>query len=185
LPGPIRARYRALRRKHPEWTREHAYAVAVNAVKYSSATGDSKLPGKQNQRKSKVAAHTRAARKWERMKAGSGGKKNLSIDTALIGDIDLSTTKDDKKKKGAEVVKLKVNDKSKTASDKKSGSSTKEDDKSGKMGAASDGNRSPESLKKTIKAYMKNKSKMTPEQRKKVEARIKSSKQQLGQKGKM
>lgn len=52
----------------------------------------------------------------------------------------------------------------------------------GKEGAASDGNRSPDKLKKTIAAYKKKKGKMSSSQRKKVEARIKSSQQQLGQK---
>lgn len=190
LPGPIRARYRALRRKHPEWTREHCYAVAVNAVKYSRATGDSKLPGKQNQRKSKVAAHTRAANKWDRMTSNHSYEE-------LIEEIQLATTtkkKDDKSSSFKLNIKDKSKDKEKEAgSDKeketfdpknktKKGNDAK---KTGKTGAASDGNRNPDDLKKTIKAYKKNKSKLSPEQRKKVEARIKSSKQQLGQKGKM
>lgn len=52
----------------------------------------------------------------------------------------------------------------------------------GKMGAASDGNRSDGALSKTIAAYKKKKKKMSSSQRKKVEARIKSSQQQLGKK---
>jgi hypothetical protein len=52
----------------------------------------------------------------------------------------------------------------------------------GKEGAASDGNRNAGSLAKTIAAYKKKKGKMSSSQRKKVEARIKSSQQQLGQK---
>lgn len=54
--------------------------------------------------------------------------------------------------------------------------------KTGKMGAASDGNRSAGSLAKTMAAYKKKKKNMSSAQRKKVEARIKSSQQQLGQK---
>lgn len=52
----------------------------------------------------------------------------------------------------------------------------------GKEGAASDGNRSDGALSKTIAAYKKKKAKMSPGQRKKVEARLKSSQQQLGKK---
>jgi hypothetical protein len=58
----------------------------------------------------------------------------------------------------------------------------KEKPKTGKMGAASDGNRSSGSLAKTIAAYKKKKKSMSSAQRKKVEARIKSSQQQLGKK---
>src|SRR4051812_37826817 len=71
LPGRVRAIARAVKRKHPEWDLSHCIAVAINAVKYSAATGDSKLPGRQNERASTVAAHGAAAARWSAMKAST------------------------------------------------------------------------------------------------------------------
>jgi hypothetical protein len=69
LPGRVRAIARAIQRKHPEWDLSRCIATAINAVKYSAATGDSKLPGRQNERASTVASHGAAAAEWEAKKA--------------------------------------------------------------------------------------------------------------------
>jgi hypothetical protein len=75
LPGRVRAIARAVKRKHPEWSLSHCIAVAINAVKYSAATGDSKLPGRQNEKASTVAAHSAAAAHWAAMKGKRGKGK--------------------------------------------------------------------------------------------------------------
>jgi hypothetical protein len=76
LPGRVRAIARAVKRKHPDWPLSRCIAVAINAVKHSAATGDVKgLPGRQNERASTVAAHSKAAAQWAAMKASSGKGK--------------------------------------------------------------------------------------------------------------
>lgn len=72
LPPRVRAIARAIKRKNPGWSLSRCIAVAINAVKYSAATGDSKgLPGRQNERASTVAAHGAAAARWAAMKASA------------------------------------------------------------------------------------------------------------------
>ena len=76
LPGRVRAIARAIKRKNPSWSLSRCIATAINAVKYSAATGDAKgLPGRQNEKPDTVAAHGAAAARWEAMKASAGGGK--------------------------------------------------------------------------------------------------------------
>lgn len=92
LPGRVRAIARAVKRKNPEWTLSHCIAVALNAVKYSAATGDSKLPGRQNERASTVAAHGAAVAHWSAMKASTHTAARVpSLDLA---GLDLAATQD-------------------------------------------------------------------------------------------
>lgn len=71
MPPRVRAIARAVRRKNPGWPLSRCIAVAINAVKYSAATGDSKLPGRQNERPDTVAAHQAAAADWAAKKASA------------------------------------------------------------------------------------------------------------------
>lgn len=82
LPDRVRAIARAVQRKNPSWTLSHCIAVAVNAIKYSAATGDSKLPGRQNEHPDVVEAHAAAVGDWEAKKALSGSKGGKSTKTA-------------------------------------------------------------------------------------------------------
>lgn len=139
LPGPVRARARALKKKHPEWTLSHCIAVAINAVKYSAATGDTKLPGRQNEKASTVAKHGAAAAKWAAMKLSNPGGEDINL-------------------------------------------AKKDEDSKGKEGSKSGGVKSSNDLAKAKAAYQRKKKSMSPEKRKKVEARLKSSQQRLGHK---
>jgi hypothetical protein len=93
LPGRVRAIARAVKRKHPEWSLSRCIAVAINAVKYSAATGDSKLPGRQNERPSTVAAHSAAAAHWEAMKGKrgkGGGKRKVNATADPLDGVELA-----------------------------------------------------------------------------------------------
>lgn len=141
LPPNVRARARAICRENPGWTLSRCIATALNAVKYSRATGDSKLPGRQNQRKWIVARHTRAANSWDAKKATNKAKKLVNMANASDKDV-----------------------------------------AGKKLGTKSSGVNSSSSLDKAKAAYQKKKKSMSPEQRKKCEARLKSSQQRLGKK---
>lgn len=83
LPPRVRAIARAIHRKHPDWPLSRCIAVAINAVKYSAATGDSKLPGRQNEGADVVAAHAAAVAEWEAKRARAKATK-LSSDTPAV-----------------------------------------------------------------------------------------------------
>lgn len=253
LPGSVRARARALKRKHPEWTLSHAIAVAINAVKYSVKADDTKLPGKQNQRGSVKARHARDYAKWEKMKNHTeddmGGLDILLADTSAgkkkkdkdkdtetgSGDTNTKLDENSRKKYASEgnaledgsfpinneqdlknavkalgradpakrdKVKAHIRKRARelgvsvnlanTDDDKKKKKVVPDDqttDKNAdkttgkKMGAKSSGVTDEAKLAKVIAAYKRKKKNMSPAERKKVEARIKSSKQQLGKKG--
>lgn len=207
LPKNIRARARAICRKNPEWSLSRCIATAINADKYSESADDTFFPGKQNQRRWIRKRHIKTNREWERLK---GGKKvNMAFPAKVEKgkkvkpeDKDpkaLAMKEKDPKKRAKLLAAAKKKAGGKNAPAANSGpmgakgskstkgktaplNMAKENPKSGKMGAASDGNRSSGSLAKTVAAYKKKKKSMSSAQRKKVEARIKSSQQQLGQK---
>lgn len=88
LPGRVRAIARAIKRKHPDWTLSHCIAVAVNAVKYSAKTGDAKLPGRQNEHASTVAAHGTAVSQWQALKARAHSHADTHVDTVELVQAD-------------------------------------------------------------------------------------------------
>lgn len=95
LPGRVRAIARAIKRKHPEWPLSRCIAVAINAVKHSAATGDVKgLPGRQNEKSSTVAAHSKAAAQWAAMKGKRGKGRKVRTTAAVAAALDLSASWD-------------------------------------------------------------------------------------------
>src|ERR1044071_9489080 len=179
LPPNVRARARAICRKNPSWSLSRCIATAINANKYSESADDTFFPGEQHQRRPKRAGHIKVNRQWEALK----GKKKVNMANTPVKDPKKEAMKEKDPKKRA---KLLAALKKKQAAAGGSGKTTTKGNlnfakqQNGKEGAASDGNRSKGSLAKTIAAYKRKKAKMSSSQRKKVEARIKSSQQQLG-----